>query len=62
MRSACSQMFSKPKESIRLFAGLCVNGLMARASSKKSRDVAPLDPMQARVDRERDEHPTAFVC
>ncbi|RVL00215.1 ATP-dependent DNA ligase [Sinorhizobium meliloti] len=43
-------MFSTPKESIRLFVGLCVNGLMARASSKKPRDVAPIDPMPARVD------------
>ncbi|PLU10682.1 ATP-dependent DNA ligase [Sinorhizobium medicae] len=43
-------MFSTPKESIRLFAGLCVNGLMAKASSKKPRDIAPIDPMPARVD------------
>ncbi|PLT90055.1 ATP-dependent DNA ligase [Sinorhizobium medicae] len=43
-------MFSTPKESIRLFAGLCVNGAMARASSKKPRDIAPIDPMPARVD------------
>lgn len=43
-------MFSKPKESIRLFPALCVNGLMAKASSKKPRDIAPIDPMPARVD------------
>ncbi|MDX1194751.1 ATP-dependent DNA ligase [Sinorhizobium medicae] len=43
-------MFSTPKESIRLFAGLCVNALMARASSKKPRDTPPIDPMPARVD------------
>ncbi|MDX2329945.1 hypothetical protein GOL43_30730 [Sinorhizobium medicae] len=43
-------MFSTPKESIRLFAGLCINGLMARASSKKPRDLPPTDPMPARVD------------
>lgn len=43
-------MFSQPKESIRLFPPLCVNGLMAKASSKKPRDTAPIDPMPARVD------------
>lgn len=29
---------------------LCVNGLIAKASSKKPRDIAPTDPMPARVD------------
>ncbi|MDW9386915.1 hypothetical protein GOA99_19990 [Sinorhizobium meliloti] len=43
-------MFSTPKESIRLFPSLCVNGVMAKASSKKPRDTAPIDPMPARVD------------
>ncbi|MDX2385123.1 ATP-dependent DNA ligase [Sinorhizobium medicae] len=43
-------MFSMPKESIRLFAGLCVNGAMARASSKKPRDLLSTDPMPARID------------
>ncbi|MDW9416442.1 ATP-dependent DNA ligase [Sinorhizobium meliloti] len=43
-------MFSTPKESIRLFARLCVNGAMARASSKKPRDILPTDPMPARID------------
>jgi bifunctional non-homologous end joining protein LigD len=43
-------MFPQPKESIRLFSGLCVNGLMAKASSKKPRNIAPIDPMPARVD------------
>ncbi|RVJ69819.1 ATP-dependent DNA ligase [Sinorhizobium medicae] len=43
-------MFSQPKESIRLFPGLCVNGPMAKASSKKPRDAAPIDPIPARVD------------
>ncbi|MDW9581887.1 ATP-dependent DNA ligase [Sinorhizobium meliloti] len=43
-------MFSTYKESIRLFAAPCVNGLMAKASSKKPRDIVPTDPMPARVD------------
>ncbi|MDW9709934.1 ATP-dependent DNA ligase [Sinorhizobium meliloti] len=43
-------MFSQPKESIRLFAGLCVNGLMARASSKTPRGTSSPDPMPERVD------------
>ncbi|MDX0275768.1 ATP-dependent DNA ligase [Sinorhizobium meliloti] len=43
-------MFSKPNVSIRLFAGSCVNCLMAKASSKKPRDLTPTDPMPARVD------------
>ncbi|RVK27341.1 hypothetical protein CN156_18840 [Sinorhizobium meliloti] len=43
-------MFSQTKESIRLFTGLCVNGLMARASSKTPRGTSSPDPMPARVD------------
>ncbi|RVL94663.1 ATP-dependent DNA ligase, partial [Sinorhizobium meliloti] len=43
-------MFSQPKESIRLFAGLCVNGLMAKPSSKTPRGTSSPDPMPERVD------------